>query len=96
MNPKQEVHLRLVSTLPTRTVVARERRVDPDTVYSSRKQGELRGNEERERLIRRVHRLSAAGVERRDIAEALDLSTPTVDRYLALDLSTAPKGAKRR
>lgn len=97
MNRYQNVHLRLASSLPSRTVEARLRPLDPQMVYSSRKPGSLRWTpEEQLRLIRRAQQMRAHGVERVDIAEALDISTQTLDRYLATDLSTAAKAAKRR
>lgn len=97
MNRYQDVHFRLVNSLPSRTVEAKLRPIDPRTVYSSRKPGELRWMpEEQDRLIRRAQQMRANSVERVDIAEALDISMQTLDRYLATDLSTAPKGAKRR
>jgi len=89
-----DVHFQLMQRLPVRTVLSKRKPPEPGVFYSDRKPG--RGtSEEVRRMSRRIERMRAAGVERADIAEALNLSTATVDRYVAL-ISTAAKAAKRR
>jgi DNA-binding NarL/FixJ family response regulator len=91
-----EVHLELLRRLPVRTVASKRKPPLPCVYYSNRISGSLRDVEEQVRLIRRVLRMAAAGVERPDIAEALNLSTGTVDKYLAGNISKAAKAALRR
>lgn len=91
-----DVHIALLSKLPVRTVTSRHKPADPSMVYSDRKQGGGRDVVEQARLYRRAREMRAAGVDRCDIAEALNLSTGTVDRYLAGNISTAAKAAIRR
>lgn len=97
-----DAHLELLRRLPVRKVESRREPAPWWMVHSDRKPG-LRDPQEQARLCRRVQRMRAAGVERCDIAEALNLSTSTVDRYIAGTLSrsakrifsTARNGARR-
>jgi len=92
-----EVHWRLMSRLPVRTIETRHKPASSAQVFSDRRPGEMRGrHEEQKRLYQRVMRMHQAGVERADIAEALNLSTGTVDKYIAGNLSNAAKAALRR
>jgi len=91
-----DAHLELLRRLPVRTVSSRRKPPDPCAYYSDRRPGELRDREERLRLIRRSQALHDAGLDRTQIAEALNLCPSTVDRYVTTDISTAAKAAIRR
>lgn len=68
--------MRLIATLPVRTVSSRVPAYDPN-----RKQGG-RSKRETEYLHQRILALYADGHKRRDIAEALNVSLPTVGKHL--------------
>lgn len=93
-----EVHINLLSKLPVRTVLSKRPPVDPAIRYSDRKPGELKGKlDEQLRLIRRTKELAALDVPRAVIAEALNLSTATVDKFIANRfISPAAKAALNR
>lgn len=93
-----EVHIKLLTTLPVRTVLSRRPPVDPAVRYSDRKPGEMKGRiEEQVRLIRRAQEMAAFDVPRTVIAEELNLSTSTVDKYVSPNcISTAAKAALNR
>jgi hypothetical protein len=93
MTKFERVHLELMGRLPVRTVYSKRRPPSEWIVYSDGCGGRIDA-EEKERMARRVKALREAGVERCHIAEALNVSSNTVDRYIAMTKGRPGRGAR--